>query len=152
MVVNLRKAQKKWARILRILGWEGGNTRVSGIFFKVVVQAVLLFVSETWMMTPCMVQDLGGFQNRLQNGSWEYPPLEEVIWEEGLEEVEAYVLRRQNTVLRYILTLPIMDLCSEVLRRPGTQVSKRWWVQEGLYLEGVRVLVGAEDEGVPKEV
>ena len=63
------------------------------------------------MMTPCMVQDLGGFQNRLHNGSWEYPPLEEVIWEEGLEEVEAYVLRRQNTVLRYILTLPILDLC-----------------------------------------
>ena len=39
---NLRKAQKRWALLARILRWEGASPRVSGIFFKVVVQAVLI--------------------------------------------------------------------------------------------------------------
>ena len=34
---NPRKARKSWARMARILGREGTNPRVSGIFFKMVV-------------------------------------------------------------------------------------------------------------------
>ena len=45
VVVNLRKARKKWARMWRILRREGSNTRVLNNFFKDVVQAVLLFGS-----------------------------------------------------------------------------------------------------------
>ena len=48
---------------MRILGWEGANPRASGMFFKAVVQAVLLFRSETWVMTPCMGRALGSFQH-----------------------------------------------------------------------------------------
>ena len=43
MVGNLRKAWKSWDRLLRILGREGASPRVSGMFFKAVVQAVLFF-------------------------------------------------------------------------------------------------------------
>ena len=43
VVGNPRKAREKWDRLLRILGREGENMRVLGIFFKVVFQAVLLF-------------------------------------------------------------------------------------------------------------
>ena len=72
-------------------------------YFEVVVQLVLPFGLETWVMTPLMGRALGIFQNRadhrlttrnpwrLRDGSWEYPPLEEVmeeeIWEVGLEVV-----------------------------------------------------------------
>ena len=45
VVVNLRKERNSWARLLRILGREGVNPRVSGMFFKEVVQLVLLFGS-----------------------------------------------------------------------------------------------------------
>ena len=44
---NLGKAQKSWGRLQRILGREGADKRVSGNFFKVVVQQVLLFGAET---------------------------------------------------------------------------------------------------------
>ena len=40
---KLRKARKSWVRMLRILSLEGANPKVSGILFKAVVQAVLLF-------------------------------------------------------------------------------------------------------------
>ena len=46
----------------RILSREGAAPRVSGFFFKAVVQVVLLFVLETWLVTPRMGKDLGGFQ------------------------------------------------------------------------------------------
>ena len=45
--------------------------------------------------------------------------------EAGLEEVEEYITRRQNTIAQYIVTRPILDLCEESVRRPGTWVSKR---------------------------
>ena len=60
--------------------------------------------------------------------------------EAGIEEVEEYVPRIQNMVAQYISTRRIIDLCEETLWRPGMQVSKRWWEQEGLYPEEARRL------------
>ena len=39
-------------RLKRILSREGADKRVSGNFFKAVVQQVLLFGSETWVVAP----------------------------------------------------------------------------------------------------
>ena len=44
----------------RILSREGAALWVSGFYFKAVAQAVLLFGSETWVVTPHMSKDLGG--------------------------------------------------------------------------------------------
>ena len=43
VVGNLRKARKSWDRLSRIPGREGYSPRVSGMFFKAVVQTVLIF-------------------------------------------------------------------------------------------------------------
>ena len=65
VVGNLQKARKKWERTSRILGREEAYERVSGIFFKAVVRVVLLFGSETWVLTPHMGWMLGGFQHKV---------------------------------------------------------------------------------------
>ena len=44
---NLQKARNNCGRMSRILIREGANTKVSGHFFKGLVQAVLLFGAET---------------------------------------------------------------------------------------------------------
>ena len=49
---NLRKARKSWTWMTRVLGREEAYPRVSRLFFKVVVQAALLFGSETWVLIP----------------------------------------------------------------------------------------------------
>ena len=49
VVKNLSRARKVWSRMSRILSREGAAPRVSGFFFKAVVQAVLLFGAETWV-------------------------------------------------------------------------------------------------------
>ena len=85
------------------------------MFFKAVVQVVLLFESETRVMTPCMVRALGGLQHMVSrkitgrqpkwqvDGSWEYLPLETEIQEAGFEEIGEYVLKRENTFVQYIV-------------------------------------------------
>ena len=42
VVGNLDMARKSWACLTSILGRDGANPRVSGMFFKAVVKAVLL--------------------------------------------------------------------------------------------------------------
>ena len=84
---NLQKARRSWARMSRILIWERAETKVSGHFFKAVVQAVLIFGAETWVLNPQTERYLRRFQQRVARrltrrqlrrrgeGIWEYPPL-----------------------------------------------------------------------------
>ena len=97
VVGNIWKAKKRWGRLEWILGREGANPRVSGLFFKAVVKAVLLFGLETWVLTPHMGRALGNFQHGVaipttgrqsksqEEGGWGYPPLDTVIEEERFE-------------------------------------------------------------------
>ena len=62
----------------------------------------------------------------------------------GPYEVDTYIYHHQNTVAHYIATRPIMDLCLVAEQCPGTRVYKRWWEQEGLYLEGMRTVAWKE--------
>ena len=39
---QLHMAQGRWARVSRVLTWEGANPRVSGMFYKAVCQTVLI--------------------------------------------------------------------------------------------------------------
>ena len=48
-----------------ILSREGATPRVSGFFFKAVIQAVIIFVAETLAITPRMGTALGGFQTQV---------------------------------------------------------------------------------------
>ena len=48
----LRKAWKKWDWLSQILVREGDNPCVSEMFFKAFFQEVLLFGSESLVMTP----------------------------------------------------------------------------------------------------
>ena len=68
VVRNLAKVKTVWSRMLRILSREGATPQVSSFFFKAVIQGVLLFGAETWVVTPCMSKALGGFRPRWQDG------------------------------------------------------------------------------------
>ena len=126
---NLVKARKSWGRLSRILSREGADKRVSENLFKAVVQAVLLFGAETWVLTPMIDRALESFMHgaarritgkkprRGEDGKWNYPPLKEAIREAGFEGIRKAVTRRQNTVAQYIATRPILDLCERAMQR-----------------------------------
>ena len=58
MRLNLRKAWGCWARILHVLRAENATARTCGMFYKATLQAVLLYGSETWNMSPTSVKRL----------------------------------------------------------------------------------------------
>ena len=50
--------------MVKILGREGAEKRTAGKLYVVVVQAVLLFGAETWVVTPRLEKALEGFHHR----------------------------------------------------------------------------------------
>ena len=96
---NLAKARKSWGRMQGILRREGATPRISGNFFKAVVQQVLLFGAETWVVTPKMERALSEFLHgaarrlagrqlrREKDGDWHYPSLEGVMKEAGITDI-----------------------------------------------------------------
>ena len=107
---NLVKAWKSWGRLTKILSREGAEKRVSGNFFKAVVQQVLLFWAETWVLTPWIERELEIFMHRAAcritgrqtrrrwDGKWYYPSLQGAMRDAGFIDIRESVTRRQNTV------------------------------------------------------
>ena len=66
VVRNLAKAQVVWRRLMRVFSKEVVMLRVSWVFLKVVVQSVLLFGAENWVVTPpAWAGYWGGFHNQV---------------------------------------------------------------------------------------
>ena len=80
-----------------------------------------------------------------------YPLLDTAIQEAGFEEVEACVLRRQNTAAQYIAMRPILDLCEETVHIQVMWVVKIWREQEVLDLVGIFEAKEASEEELGAE-
>ena len=131
VVKNLLKVRKRWEQLSQILGWEGEESRTYGTFYKVVVQANLLFGVETWVVSHIIRKNYGGFHHRVARhlagmrpgrdmmGRWVYPLMYAVLSSLGLEEVEPYVLHQKNTIAQYIATCTILELWLAAERQPG---------------------------------
>ena len=65
VVGKLGKARKNWGHLSWVLGREGNDPKVSRVFYITVTQAVLLFGSETWVLTLRMEKTLDSFQSRV---------------------------------------------------------------------------------------
>ena len=104
------------------------------MFYKATVQAVLLYGSETWNLSPTSVKRLEGFHIRaawrmsgLQpekkpNGSWSYPRSKDVLDAAGLHTIAHYMDVRRQTVIDFIVNRPIWELCAGAVRRRGSPI------------------------------
>ncbi len=111
------------------------------MFYKATVQAVLLYGSETWNLSPTSVKRLKGFHIRaawqmsgLQpekkpNGSWLYPRSKNVLDAAGLQTIARYMDVRRQTVTDFIINQPIWELCAGSVRRRGLPIQPFWWDQ-----------------------
>ena len=60
----LKKARRVWDRLSTVLRRKNTSPHTSGKFFQAVVQAVLLYGSESWDLRGALVKQLRGFQIR----------------------------------------------------------------------------------------
>ena len=49
---RLIKARAIWSMLSKVLRAENATPRVCGIFYRATVQAVVLYNSKTWVMSP----------------------------------------------------------------------------------------------------
>ena len=132
---NLRRARGKWGQLVKILG-RGGLDRITvGRFYVALVQEVLLFEYNTWVLTPRLEKNLEVFHYRAvrqiagmapkhqQDGTWVYTPIEEALEMVGMEEIGVYIASHHRTVTQYIATHNIMNLCLEEKRNTGLCLS-----------------------------
>ena len=55
VLCNISKARQLWGRTVKLLWREGEDLAVSAKFYRAVVQVVLLFGAETWVITEIMM-------------------------------------------------------------------------------------------------
>ena len=54
------RARSVWGRLGTLIRQEGSKPRVSEIFYRVVVQAILLYGLETWVLSAEMAKRVDG--------------------------------------------------------------------------------------------
>ena len=55
VIGNLQKAQRRWSRLARLMGRKFADAQMLGHFYFFIVQAILVFVTDTWLVTPTSV-------------------------------------------------------------------------------------------------
>jgi hypothetical protein len=63
MQSNLMKARKSWVQVSFVLRAENASPKVSGVFYKEIVQAVLLFGIEMWKLSPLSLKKPRGISS-----------------------------------------------------------------------------------------
>jgi hypothetical protein len=136
---NIQKARQRWGQIARILAREGASTKVMGYFYKAIVQAVLLYAAETWVVTERSMKALNSFHHRCArhiagdhirqnpNGEWHLPAMDRVLEVSGLLTVEAYITKRVDKMRTLMEGRPIFDQCLASTPSPNNVNQKVWW-------------------------
>jgi hypothetical protein len=140
---NLKRAKGKWGSICRILSNEGASPKIMGTFYKTIVQSVLLYGSESWVLTKPMIKKLQSFHRRCAryitgmhirpndpndlDGEWTYPPTATVLEAAGLWPILEYIRRRRETVLRFASERYIYRKCLASSPLANTRNLLVWW-------------------------
>jgi hypothetical protein len=144
---QLRKACATWAQVGKVLWGENTPPTVAAKFYLAVVQAILLYGSETWVISPQAMAQLEGFHIRAswqmarrhkpRWGPWKewvYPKSEDVLTECGMKMIAEYVQIRQQTIAVYVATRPILQECRQGEQQRGA-VPHRWWWEQPMDLD-----------------
>ncbi len=153
MQENLKKAPKSWGQVSRILRAENASPKVCGVFYKATVQAVLLFGSETWKLSPSSLKSLEGFHvravrcmagkmpTRNPDETWTYPSSRDVLKAVGLWTIGHYLGVCWDTIAHFIMDRPLFVLCWDGERKRGSVHCTFWWEQP-LSINGPESLPG----------
>ncbi len=144
---QIRKARSSWACIGQVLWSEKVSPFDAARFYQAIIQAILLYGSESWVISPTAMAQLEGFHicaayrlaktNRPKRGSnreWIYPRSEDVMKECGMKTMEEYILARRQTIAVYVATRPILNECKQSKRKRGA-IPHRWWWEQPMDLD-----------------
>jgi hypothetical protein len=136
---NLHKARMKWGRLGKILTSQGAYPKVMATFYKAIVESVLLYGAETWVLSKELERKLQSFHHRCaryisrehirkdDHDQWIAPPSNQVLQNLGLQTIQEYILQRKKTVSTYAKTTDIFQLCKESRPLASAPNQSVWW-------------------------
>lgn len=148
MAYNINKARGRWAQVSRVLTREGASPKVSGFFYKAIVQSVLLFGSETWVHSKPIVRSLEGFHQQIarrltrryiwlnpNTGEWLYPAAGRSLELAGLFSMSVYLDRRMKYIKRWVRERPLYNNCKNLTGGAGGPQRLYWWTNHPIPVE-----------------
>ena len=140
---NIMRTRLVWGRLGTLLRREGADPRVAEMFYRAVDQAILLYGSETWVISAAMERKVEGTHigllrqitgkraRRLGDGTWETPGAEEVREVAQTQSAMTYIGRRQATVAQWVALRPLFGVFArEKGYEEGGSRREAWWRQE----------------------
>ena len=136
---NIKKARGRWRQVAQILAREGATTGTMAYFYKAIVQAVLLYGSESWVLTQKMWKAVESFHNccaryiagehirQKPNGEWVLPATTRILGQCKLRPVREYIERRRETVSDFVKSRPIYATCLGSKPAANNANQKVWW-------------------------
>ena len=100
---NIARARQKWGMIGRILSQNHTSPQAMASFYNAIIQSVLLYGSESWVLTQTMLRQLESFHHRctryitgrhickLPDDTWECPNTAETLEQAGLWTISQYI-------------------------------------------------------------
>ena len=127
---------------------EGEDPRVSEMFYRAVVQAVLLLGAETWVLLAAMSRKLEGVHigflrqvpdnkaKRQMDGTWRSVAAKRVLKEAVTQTLGTYIDKRQMTVAEWVALRPIIEICDrETGYKGGGRRCEPWWRKTAAWKE-----------------
>jgi hypothetical protein len=131
--------------ISHLLARESASPRVSAMFYKATIQTVLLYGSETWVVTDEILQMLTSFHHSVarrltgryprpisntDDDDWIYPSIKETLRIAGIFHLEEYLNRRKRYLEEYTTEHPqLLQECQNALQTGNTTRRVFWWNQ-----------------------
>ena len=137
--LQLKKARMTWGRIGKIIKKRtNGNPKIMSIFYKVIIQSVLLYGSESWVISKHAHKKLQSFHRRcarfitgrhikVVDEKWIYPDSKTTMEMADLLPIEEYIQKRKETVKIFTEERKIYSAC-----KLSTYLTKNdrlliWW-------------------------
>ena len=150
---NLRKARARWGKLVNILKREGANAIIMSKFYMTIVQAVLLYGSDSWIIKERDLNKLRSFHNRAvryMTGShiqkigdgWEYPNHEDLLKKCRLFPIDVYLERRRGTLREYLMKYRnnLLQKAIETKKNCRNVHKILWWNQPWISKKDMRHL------------
>ena len=139
---NLKKANEAWGQLHRLILYEKKrNLRAAVSVYRSIVESILLYGSETWVLQGYKVLDrlekfhrrcarflTGDFIRPDVDGTWVHPHTENVFRKAGLESIEKYIEKRKVHVANYLT--PDSSAMTDITNLTNVDINMEkisWW-------------------------
>jgi hypothetical protein len=109
------------------------------IFYKVIIQTILLYGSESWVINDNARNKLRTFHNRCarfitgrfitkaEDGTWIFPDTKTTLLLAHLLPIDEYITKRRGTVLKYATETEIYSKCKISADLCKSDNKLEWW-------------------------